>query len=68
MKKWKWILLTLLLLLLLIPLPVHYKDGGTVSYRAVLWSYTKYHTLQTDDTYSEGTAFRIFPFNWINQP
>ena len=27
------------------PIPVHYKDGGTVSYNAVLYSVTKVHSI-----------------------
>lgn len=51
---------------LCIPVKQVYKDGGTVAYYAVLYSYTKYHRLQSDDTYYEGTEFLFFPHNFID--
>jgi hypothetical protein len=39
------LVLIVVLAVLLIPIPERYKDGGTVKYRAVLWSYTDYHAL-----------------------
>lgn len=48
-----------------IPIKQTYKDGGTISYNAILYSYTKYHQLQADDTYYEATELLIFPFNFL---
>ncbi len=58
-----------LLLLCCIPIKLAYKDGGTVKYQAVLWSYTRYHSISGFDengqtTFYEGTEFRVFPFNF----
>lgn len=58
-------ILVVLLVLCCIPIKLAYKDGGTVKYQAVLWSYTRYHRLvETGESYYEGTEFRIFPFNF----
>ena len=62
-----WILVALVLL---VPIPVHYKDGGTVSYNAVLYSVTKVHSITsryTDDGELEmghevGTRVRVLIF------
>ena len=43
-----------------------YKDGGTVSYKAILYSYTKYHKLQENDAYYDATEFLLFPFNFLS--
>lgn len=67
-KKKKWlvgILAAGLLLLCCIPIKLTYKDGGTVKYQAVLWSYTRYHRLLADGDVYGGTAFRLFPFNFF---
>ncbi len=68
MERKKKIIVTILLLALLlcfIPIKQTYKDGGTVKYQAVLWSYTRYHQLIGDgDTFYEGKEFRVFPFNF----
>ena len=60
----------LVALVLLVPIPVHYKDGGTVSYNAVLYSVTKVHSITsryTDDGELEmghevGTRVRVLIF------
>lgn len=57
-----------LLILCCIPIKMTYKDGGTVKYQAILWSYTRYHSISgTDENdktiFYEGTEFRLFPFN-----
>ena len=62
-----WILVALVLL---IPIPVHYKDGGTVSYNAVLYSVTKVHSLiarngadgEFEAGYEVGTRVRVLIF------
>ena len=37
-----------------IPLPYHYLDGGTVSYKAVLWSVTRKHSIAYDNEHGNG--------------
>ncbi|MEF3317698.1 hypothetical protein [Peptoniphilus grossensis] len=56
----------LLLLVLLCPITYRYKDGGTVSYKAILYSYTKYHRMEEDESYFTAKEFLIFPFNFLN--
>ena len=46
-----------------IPLKYTYKDGGSVSYKAVLYSYKQYHQIQIDGTFYEYNKFLFFPFN-----
>ena len=62
----KIIILLIATLFLLFPIKTVYKDGGTVKYQAVLYSYTKYHKIIDADEIYEGTEFEIFPFNFIN--
>ena len=62
--------LVMVALVLLVPIPVHYKDGGTVSYNAVLYSVTKVHSITSryaDDGELEvghnvGTRVRVLIF------
>lgn len=67
MKRWKKLIIVVLIVLVIccIPIKQTYKDGGTISYNAVFYSYTKYHQLQTDDTYYEAAELLIFPFNFL---
>lgn len=66
MKK-KYVLLLLALLVLLFPVPSHFKDGGTVTYRALLYTVTKKHALpgpeQPTKGYYIGTQVSILFFN-----
>lgn len=55
-----------ILLILCFPIKYNYKDGGTVSYKAILYSYTKYHKLENDGSYFIDTEFLIFPFNFLD--
>lgn len=58
-------ILVVLLALCCIPIRLAYKDGGTVKYQAILWSYTRHHRIEgTGESYYEDTEFRIFPFNF----
>lgn len=54
-----------LLILMCVPIKHTYKDGGTVSYKAILYSNTDYHRMQDDGTYYEATEFKLFPFNYV---
>ena len=65
-KKLILILIGVVFLLCCIPIKYTYKDGGTVSYKAVFYSYTKYHQLQEDDTYYNEQRFLLFPFNFFD--
>lgn len=64
-KKRKKLLILLIILLVCFPISYRYKDGGTVSYKAILYSYTIYHRLEVDESYYTGREFLIFPFNFL---
>ena len=64
-KKRKKLLILLIILILCLPIRYRYKDGGTVSYKAILYSYTIYHRLKEDESYYTGREFLIFPFNFL---
>lgn len=55
--------------LLLVPVPLFYKDGGTVSYEAVLYGVTKQHSISDGPInegkrgYDVGTIVRILWFD-----
>ena len=53
----------ILVLLMLIPIPFHYKDGGSVEYRAVLYSVKDVHMLNSDvsseQEYIDGLEIKI---------
>lgn len=73
MKRKRFLLLVLLFLIILfIPIKYTYKDGGTIKYCAVLWSYTDYHqiTEQYDENgkevFYEPQVFEFFPNNWVD--
>ncbi len=38
-------IIVVVLAILLVPAPIHYKDGGSVEYRAITYSVTKYHRI-----------------------
>lgn len=48
-----------ILVVLLIPVPFHYKDGGTVEYRALLYSVIDYHSMKIDGGYDTGIQVNI---------
>ena len=78
MKKNIIIILTFLIFIILcVPVRLSYKDGGTIEYKAVLYSVTKRHSIWTNKKgtqgylpeYGEnaegfliGTEFRLFGF------
>ena len=51
---------------MLVPVPIHYKDGGTVEYRAFLYSITKLHQLNLEEGYDEGTIVKIIGIDVYN--
>ncbi|MBD5510112.1 MAG: hypothetical protein HDR08_02485 [Lachnospiraceae bacterium] len=58
--------ITIALLLLLFPLTYHYKDGGTVEYRALLYQVYDVHSLRVTGGYDEGTIIKILGFEVFN--
>lgn len=65
-KKLKIIIVLIVALILFVPVKLHYKDGGTVKYNAVLWSVTKHHSIAHDSAGNRGndtgTTVRILCF------
>ena len=64
-KKVRIALGILLAVILLVPVQIHYKDGGSVEYRAILYSVKSVHSLALPDsgrTYNEGTVVTILGF------
>ena len=55
------IILVAIAIVLLIPIKETPKDGGSVTYRSVIYSYTNYHQLQSDGI-KVGKEFCIFSF------
>ncbi|MBE6970863.1 MAG: helix-turn-helix transcriptional regulator [Ruminococcaceae bacterium] len=57
-----------LALVLLVPIPLRLKDGGTVEYRAVLYSVKDVHrlALETENGYLEGTIIEILGLEVFN--
>lgn len=47
---------------MLIPIKFHLKDGGSIEYKAILYSVTKYHILNHKSTngYDNGWKIKIF--------
>lgn len=48
-----------------IPKKIQWKDGGTVSYHAILYRYVEYDIMGFPGEDITGTEFIIFPFNWV---
>ncbi len=60
-------LIILLALILLFPMKIAYKDGGSVEYKAILYSVYKEHSLSTEPGYYNiGTVVTILGFEVYN--
>jgi len=73
MKKTVIGLCILLAVILLFPVRLQYKDGGSVEYKALLYSVKKVHTIALNDTmdgieqdYLEGIVIKIFGLEIFN--
>ena len=63
-KRVLTVLAVIIAIVLLIPFPIHYKDGGTVDYEAVLYTVRKEHSiagapLEDEEGYYIGTRVRV---------
>ncbi|MDO5558175.1 MAG: hypothetical protein Q4F95_01110 [Oscillospiraceae bacterium] len=68
-KKKKIIIMIIIAAALLIPVKSCYKDGGTVTYTAVLYKVTKQHSIVIEENqsgYDTGTKIRILCFEIYN--
>lgn len=68
MKKKIIAILVLLAIILLFPIPLRYKDGGSVEYKAIVYSVTDVHRIDfdNDDGYQDGTIIKILGFEIYN--
>ena len=59
-KVWK-IVIIIIALILLFPIPLRLKDGGSIEFKAILYSVTKYHqlNLEVDGGYVNGIGIEI---------
>ena len=55
----------IVLLILLVPIPFKMKDGGTVEYRALLYTVTNYHRT-TLEGYQDGLKIEVLGFVIFN--
>lgn len=67
-KRIVLILIIVIFLILLIPIPFHLKDGGSVEFRALLYTITKYHKLSSveENRYIEGIGIKILGLEVYN--
>ncbi len=55
------IVILVILLILLFPIPRHYKDGGTVEYKSLVYSVTDYHAIHSaENEYFVGMTVEVF--------
>lgn len=56
-----WIIIVIVALVLLFPIPMRLKDGGSIEFKAILYSVTKYHqlNLEVDGGYVNGIGIEI---------
>lgn len=61
-KKLILIAAAILLLVCLFPIPFHLKDGGTVEYKALLYTVSRVHRLvdlDAENPYQEGVVVKV---------
>ncbi len=55
------IIIVIVLVILLFPIPLHYKDGGTVEYKSLVYSVKDYHSIHSaDGEYLVGISVEVF--------
>ena len=57
-KRVTLVVVIILALVLLVPIPIAYYDGGTVEYRAVLYSVIDYHAINGEG-YDTGIGIKV---------
>ncbi len=69
-KKLIVILIIIIGLILLIPIPMKLKDGGSIQFKAILYTITKYHHLTVEedgeDKYIDGIGIEILGMEVYN--
>lgn len=54
------VIIAVVLAILLVPCRIQYKDGGSVEYKAVTYSITKYHRGPINGKYLNGWKIEVF--------
>ena len=55
------LVILVILVILLFPIPRHYKDGGTVEYKSLVYSITDYHAIHSaENEYFVGITVEVF--------
>lgn len=54
------VIIAVVLAILLVPCRLQYKDGGSIEYKAVTYSITKYHRGPISGKYLDGRRIEIF--------
>ena len=70
-KKGLLIIIFIIAIILLIPIPMKLNDGGSIEYKAILYTITKYHKLasieeNTDVEYIDGIGIKILGMEVYN--
>jgi len=69
-KKWIIILIIIISLILLVPIPMRLKDGGSIEFKALLYTVTKYHRLTVEEygetKYIDGLGIKILGMEVYN--
>lgn len=63
-NKKKIIKILIIILVLCLPIPGVSREGEVASYKAVLFSFTRYRVLGRDNYYTI-SKFHFFPMNWL---
>lgn len=58
-KAIRIVIIIIVTLILVVPVPFGYKDGGTVEYKAILYSVTNYHSIKTGGGFDTGIEIKI---------
>lgn len=66
MKKKLILILIIIFIGLNIPVRYQLKDGGSIVYKSVLWSYEKVHSMNAQEGYDVGTRFDILGISIID--
>lgn len=60
MTKKKWIILIAIIFIILnFPIKYELKDGGTIGYKSILWTYEKVNSMYLENTYLVGNRFEF---------
>ena len=64
----KKIFIVIIALILIFPIPFRLKDGGSIEYRALLYTITKYHKLSANlnEMYINGIGIKILGIEIFN--